>query len=75
MRVFHDLDIAEHNGHGIPTVLKAYGESVFDIQEDYVNVVIPFNKDVLDNHGAMDEKEKMVVNELLMDGIHKGCWR
>lgn len=77
MRVFHDLDIAEHNGHGIPTVLKAYGESVFDIQEDYVNVVIPFNKDVLDNHGTgsgtlngtlngtLSDKEQMVVNELL----------
>ncbi|MBQ0071981.1 MAG: winged helix-turn-helix transcriptional regulator [Spirochaetales bacterium] len=57
--------------------IKAYGESVFDIQEDYVNVVIPFNKDVLDNHGTgsgtlngtlngtLSDKEQMVVNELL----------
>lgn len=51
MRIFHDLDIAEHNGHGIPTILSVYGESVFDIQDSYINVVIPFNKEVLDNHG------------------------
>ena len=50
---------------------------VFDIQENYVNVVIPFNKDVLDNHGigsgtlngtlngTLSDKEQMVVNELL----------
>ena len=54
MRVFHDLDIAEHNGHGIPSVLKSYDASVFDIHDDYINVVIPFNKEVLENHGTLN---------------------
>lgn len=27
--------------------------SVSDIQDEYVNVGIPFNKEVLDNHGVM----------------------
>lgn len=67
MRVFHDLDIAEHNGHGIPTVIQSYGESIFDIQENYINAVIPFNKDVLENHGtisgAINGSINGVINE------------
>ena len=59
------------------TLTNIISDFVFDIQEDYVNVVIPFNKDVLDNHGTgsgtlngtlngtLSDKEQMVVNELL----------
>ena len=75
MRIFHDLDIAEHNGHGIPTILSVYGESVFDIQDSYINVVIPFNKEVLDNHGnheetsdtSLNDKEQLVVSVIIED--------
>ena len=78
MRVFHDLDIAEHNGHGIPRILKSYESSVFDIHDDYINVVIPFNKEVLENHGALNgtlngtlnEKELLVLNTILENGAY-----
>lgn len=82
MRVFHDLEIAEHNGHGIPTILKKYDSSVFDINDDYINVVIPFNKEVLENHGTLNgtlsgtingtlsEKEVLVLNTILENGSY-----
>ncbi len=50
MRVFQDLEIAEHTGHGVPTIIDYYGEKVFDINNNYINVVIPFNQEVINNH-------------------------
>ena len=36
MRIFHDLDIAEHNGHGIQTIVAVYGKDVFEITDNYI---------------------------------------
>ncbi len=49
MEVFTMLGIVEHTGHGIPVIISKYGKEVFDIQDSYINVVIPFNKEVLKN--------------------------
>ena len=77
MRIFHDLDLAEHNGHGIPTIVAAYGRDVFEITDNYINVRIPFNKEVLLNrdnisgnisgniNGNLNESESKVVNAVL----------
>ncbi len=51
--IFQRLGIAEHTGHGIPMILQKYGEGVFDIQPNHINVIIPFNKEVLANHGGI----------------------
>lgn len=51
--IFKRLGIVEQTGHGIPTIIKKYGEQAFDIKDNYINVVIPFNKEVLANHGAI----------------------
>lgn len=47
MRIFLKLGIVEHTGHGIPRIIEKYGKDVFDIHDTYVNVVIPFNKQVM----------------------------
>ncbi len=47
MRIFLKLGIVEHTGHGIPMIIGKYGKEAFDIHDTYINVVIPFNKDVL----------------------------
>ena len=54
MRVLQDLEITEQTGHGTPRIVKSYGESAFDINEHFINVVIPFNPAVLKNHGKIN---------------------
>ncbi len=54
MRIFQDLDTAENNGHGIPTILECYDSSLFEIHDDYINVVIPFNNEVIEEHGVLN---------------------
>ena len=47
MKIFSDLDIVEHTGHGIPAITEKYGTGVFDITDNYIMVTIPFNEDVV----------------------------
>lgn len=54
MRIFQDLDITEHTGHGVPKIVERYGEDVFDITDNYINVVIPFDPTVQNNHGVIN---------------------
>jgi predicted HTH transcriptional regulator len=46
MRIFQDMKIVEHTGHGIPTIVNKYGKEAFDIKDSYVNVVFKFNEEV-----------------------------
>lgn len=48
MRIFLRLGIVEHTGHGIPKIIAKYGKEAFDIHDSYVNVIIPFNKKIID---------------------------
>ena len=40
------MDIVEHTGHGVPTIIEKYGKEVFDISENYIMVTIPFEETV-----------------------------
>ena len=51
--IFKRLGIVEQTGHGIPTIIKKYGREAFDIKDNYIDVIIPYNKEVLANHGAI----------------------
>lgn len=53
MDIFKRLGIVEHTGHGAPTIIAKYGKEAFDIKNSYVNIIIPFNKEVLDNHWSI----------------------
>jgi predicted transcriptional regulator len=44
MRVFRDLEIVEQLGSGIPRILEAYGQDVFEIRESFVRIVLPYAK-------------------------------
>lgn len=58
MRIFLKLGIVEHTGHGIPKIIEKYGKEAFDIHDTYINVAIPFNKNVIDTltFGKNDDK-------------------
>jgi predicted HTH transcriptional regulator len=47
MRVFLNLGIVEHTGHGIPMIVEKYGRKAFDIHQNYIDVTLPFNQAVL----------------------------
>lgn len=42
MRVLSDLKYVEQTGYGVPEVLRHYDKNVFDIEENYINVSIPY---------------------------------
>ena len=59
MRVLSDLEYVEQTGHGIPEIVKHYGTKAFDINDNYINVTIPFNTEVMQNHA----KNTTIINE------------
>ena len=73
MRIFLNMGLTEHTGHGIPTIVKKYGEEVFEIEDNYIRCTIPFDKDVLDNiknenvglNVGLNKTEKKVVSLLI----------
>lgn len=78
MRIFLNMNLTEHTGHGIPVILSKYGEMAFDINESYIQVTIPYDKFVLTtlkekrnvglNVGTnvgLNSTEKKIVNLLL----------
>ena len=62
MRILADLNYVEQTGHGIPNVIKVYGKKIFDINEKYINVIIPFDKEVLLNHQNNFYKQTLDLN-------------
>ena len=47
MRIFMNMGLTEHTGHGIPVILSHYGKDVFEITDSYIRCRIPFNKEIL----------------------------
>ena len=55
MRIFRDLDIVEQLGSGVPRILEAYNKDVFEIEENYIRVTLPFaSKDDIDKGMLID---------------------
>lgn len=75
MRVFQDLEITEKTGHGTVKIISAYGKEVFDIQDGFIQVTIPFNKKVMKNRGTINSNingninSDLSKNELSLIGV------
>lgn len=67
MRIFLNMGLTEHTGHGIPTIVKKYGEEAFEIEEDYIRCVIPFDEKVLESV----EKNNVGLSVGLNVGLNK----
>lgn len=78
MRIFLNMGLTEHTGYGIPTIVKQYGEEVFEIEDNYIRCTIPFDNAVLDkikneNVGlnvGLNKTEKKVVALLIEDSSY-----
>ena len=72
MRVFLNMGLTEHTGHGVPTIIKKYGKEVFEITDNYIKCRIPYDKNVLEmsrnNVGinvGINKTEKAVLGLLI----------
>ncbi len=69
MRIFLSMGLTEHTGHGIPTIVKKYGEEVFEIEDNYIRCTIPFDEEVLyklkNENVGLNKTEKKVVSLLV----------
>lgn len=73
MRIFLNMGLTEHTGHGIPTIAAKYEKGVFEVESNYIRCTIPFEKEVLDqidnrNVGlnvGLNKTEKKVIEFLI----------
>ncbi len=76
MRVLRDLGYVERTGHGVPNILARYGKEAFQIYESCINVVLPFDKEVLVSktndakNDAKNDAEKS-LEEIVVELIRK----
>ncbi len=47
MKIFSDLDIVDHTGHGVPIIIEKYGRGAFEISDNHIIVTIPFDLEVM----------------------------
>lgn len=59
MRILSDLEYVDQTGHGIPEFISHYGKEAFDVSDHYINVVIPFDKEVMEGRA----KSHLALNE------------
>lgn len=78
MKIFSDLDIVDHTGHGVPIIIEKYGKEVFEINDNHIIVTIPFDKQVMEsiNVGAnvgqnvdvnINDTERKIIEMLIND--------
>ena len=66
MRVFLNMGLTEHTGHGVPTIIDKYGKEVFEITDNYIKCKIPFDRKVLEL-----SNKNVGLNVGLNDGLNK----
>ena len=70
MRIFLNMGLTEHTGHGIPTIVEKYGTEVFEIESNFIRCMIPLEKEVIDQINSknvgLNKTEKKVI-ELLIE--------
>lgn len=49
MRVLRDLEYVEQSGFGINKITEVYGKDVFKITDNFITVVLPFDKNVMNS--------------------------
>ena len=73
MRVLSDLKYVEQTGYEVPEVLKHYDKNVFDIEENYISVSIPYDAEVMASmhvtdvgaeHDTENDTEKTIISAI-----------
>ena len=67
MSIFLQCDIVEHSGHGVPIVVREYGEKAYEFSQSFITVTIPFDRtgfntdNVAQNVAQKDEQIKAII--------------
>lgn len=70
MKIFSDLDIVDHTGHGVPIIIEKYGRVAFEISDNHIIVTIPFDLEVMKsiNVGVnLNKNERQIIELILND--------
>jgi predicted HTH transcriptional regulator len=62
MKIFLQCGVVEQSGHGVPVVVREYGESAYSFSENMITVTIPFAK-VLDENATVNDENATVNDE------------
>lgn len=62
MSIFIQCDIVEHSGHGVPIVVREYGEKAYKFNENSIIVTIPFDKTGFDSQNAHQNSLIIIKN-------------
>ena len=76
--IFLQLHISERSGRGVPKIVKAYGKNVYDFEENYIEVTIPFervdyNEPVVKTSKVLQDTKLDSVSRLILDAIRDNC--
>lgn len=69
MRIFHDLEIVEYLGSGVPRILQYYPKSIFNITENFIRIVIPFDAKAVEDMQRQNKNKK--DNELVKRDLQR----
>jgi predicted HTH transcriptional regulator len=61
MKIFLQCGVVEQSGHGVPIVVREYGENAYSFSDNMITVTIPFSRLVGEN--ATVNEENATVNE------------
>ncbi len=62
--IFRACNFAEESGHGVPSVVKVYGEDAYIFSEHFIDVIIPFNRN---GFTKSNKKKKENMREVILD--------
>lgn len=68
MSIFLQCDIVEHSGHGVPIVVREYGEKAYKFNENSIIVTIPFDKTGFDSqnvHQNVHQNSLAIIKNLI----------
>lgn len=70
MKIFSDLDIVDHTGHGVPIIIEKYGRGAFEISDNHIIVTISFDLEVMKSINVdvnINKNERQIIELILND--------
>ena len=62
MKIFLQCDIVDQSGHGVPIIVREYGEKAYKFSESSITVTIPFDRTGFNVENTQENtQEKMLI--------------
>lgn len=69
MRILRELELVEHTGFGVPTIVENYGREAFEFLDGFVKVTIPFDKEVMEYMPNVDQDVGQDLQSIILASI------